>query len=1188
MRNSFKGISAAAVVAVAGTSLISPVSAESDDTEFGQVTFNSLDNQSYDYLNILITQPNNDAYDKYFNTDGSLAETPNTIEINGDKYDYSTLLVYLSAGDSVEEAIKKLDPVQKEITVDSVSANVNDDNSVTVSGQVNNGTAAHIVVEDADGNEVLNNASVDLDKEGNFELTTKALDAGENTVKVMGMKDGEHVTEFTTKTVTVESPAVESVSAINATTVEVTFAEDASLEETDLEDTTIALSVDENTTKATYKAESLNGNKASFVLSKDNSLVSGTKYTVSSDDFDIEGMTVTYTESDSEEDIANVEQTIEDLTTEGNLLENGDAILAAQKAFNDLTDEGQNSVNDDAQKKLDSQVSQFQTLTKSEASGVVQAVNNAETVEDMQSVVTEAEKNLETSKALGMDDDTYDHYMSFVQEGQKLVDNAQDDVDKAVDQAEKAINALPNPEDVTLENFEDVQDQVGEANKLIADAKELDGDASFDTKIIDQLESKISDVQSEQQEKIDEAVNKAQDAINNLSKPEDVTQDNLEEAQDEVANAKELVADAKELDENVVFYTYPMDQLEDKITALVTEKNEKIDQAVNKAQDAINELPKPEDVTADNLQDAKDQVNDAKDLVKQAHNLDSNVVFYTYPMDQLEDKIAEIEAAQEAKEKAIQTAQDAISKIGDPANFSLDDLEDDAAKVQNAADKVKDAKDIGVKESDIGNYDHFKLAQDRIDELKDKMEAKEQARLDAKTALTNLPIKQNITLNDEEQVNEARKALNEATGYESVKEDDFRNVWKLDDAEAKIKDLQETLDNAKQATSDLEDLVASTDKVETLVNDGDKRQEASEAFREASNAIQKVIGEQHDDLMDRSNAANDIILATSHINSLQDKTGELTADNIFDANIKLTSAEGAVGSLSDGDIKDALSDLVNTEADKIENFEAANEVSSLIKELPEAEGVQTKHKEQIENARSAYDDLSDAQQKLVKNVDKLTDAENAYQDLQEEAILNTIDSLSDANKPEQVKPTLQKLADITSDNEDDAKFNMDTFNEDNASDYLIAFGNQTVESVSDVKNLVKDVNDKVSAETKYEKVTEVENISNKNVSFEGSSFDVPYDVDSFAFDDGDAEVTAEYADGEWTFKTAATDLDPTVEDKKAANKVADKITSLPDGNPLENGDALVDAQEAYENLTDAQKDLVSEEDTNTLDSAVDT
>ncbi|GAA0436739.1 hypothetical protein GCM10008983_11840 [Lentibacillus halophilus] len=67
-------------------------------------------------------------------------------------------------------------------------------------------------------------------------------------------------------------------------------------------------------------------------------------------------------------------------------------------------------------------------------------------------------------------------------------------------------------------------------------------------------------------------------------------------------------------------------------------------------------------------------------------------------------------------------------------------------------------------------------------------------------------------------------------------------------------------------------------------------------------------------------------------------------------------------------------------------------------------------------------------------------------------------------------------------------------------------------------------------------------------------------------------------------------VDTAKEDKNqaAADKVADKITGLPDGNPLENGDALVDAQEAYENLTDAQKDLVSEEDTNTLDSAVDT
>ncbi len=143
----------------------------------------------------------------------------------------------------------------------------------------------------------------------------------------------------------------------------------------------------------------------------------------------------------------------------------------------------------------------------------------------------------------------------------------------------------------------------------------------------------IVDYVDEDVVEIEEAVTAAEDAIAAL--PETVIPETLEEVKAQVANAKELVRIAQELDENVVFDTYPIEQLEMKIDVL--EQQMDIDETVDAANQAIADLP--ENVTAETYEETRVKLAKAIYLVDLAEKADSNVVFDKYPIEQLEEKM---------------------------------------------------------------------------------------------------------------------------------------------------------------------------------------------------------------------------------------------------------------------------------------------------------------------------------------------------------------------------------------------------------------------------------------------------------------------------------------------------------------------------------------------------------------------
>ena len=251
--------------------------------------------------------------------------------------------------------------------------------------------------------------------------------------------------------------------------------------------------------------------------------------------------------------------------------------------------------------------------------------------------------------------------------------------------------------------------------------------------------------------------------------------------------------------------------------------------------------------------------------------------------------------------------------------------------------------------------------------------------------------------------------INETVG--TILDEDGKKVV----SEKAKEDAAKELETATKLVNEFVALVDTVEEVSVLVTDGDERQNVSDKFIPANNAIQQLSGENKTNLMDRLNAANDIVIATSFINSLQESTEDLSdEDKIFKANIKLTSTEGSVSALVDGEIKTALLELVEAEETKIlaaeedreADKEAARAVQSLIDALPLAEDVTVEHEAQIVAARDAFEGLTEVQQGLV-TLTKLDAAELSLDNVKAQKVVNLINSIRKNNTAGKYKTAIQ-------------------------------------------------------------------------------------------------------------------------------------------------------------------------------------
>jgi putative cell wall-binding protein len=251
-------------------------------------------------------------------------------------------------------------------------------------------------------------------------------------------------------------------------------------------------------------------------------------------------------------------------------------------------------------------------------------------------------------------------------------------------------------------------------------------------------------------------------------------------------------------------------------------------EAAKAVEDAIAALPAVDELTLENAEAVADARAKYDTLTETQKALVTNVDV----LKAAEVKIAELEAeaAEQAKAEAIQTAIDTINLIGNPAALTLED----EAKVVAARTAVDAALELGAVETDIVNYDHLIAAETQINALKEALNEKETAIQEANVALTNLPLE--VTLEDKEEVETARTLVDDALAL-GAEENDFVNLWKLTDAEAKIAELEEEAAEAEAVQAVIEAIDALPEEI-TL--------EDAEAVADARAAYDALTEEQQE------------------------------------------------------------------------------------------------------------------------------------------------------------------------------------------------------------------------------------------------------------------------------------------------------------------------------------------------------
>ena len=285
--------------------------------------------------------------------------------------------------------------------------------------------------------------------------------------------------------------------------------------------------------------------------------------------------------------------------------------------------------------------------------------------------------------------------------------------------------------------------------------------------------------------------------------------------------------------------------------------------------------------------------------------------------------------------------------------------------------------------------------------------------------------------------------------------------------------------------------------------------------------------------------------------------------------LQVENAESKISAIGDVtlDSKDAIKDardtydaLTDDQKKQVTNYDVLETAEAKLSDL-QVENVKTKidgigevtlsSSSTIKAARTAYDALTDDQKKQVTNYDVLQKAESELSDLQKaDAVVTKIKNigkvtLKSESKIKQARTAYNKLTDkqktlVTNYDvlEKAEKDLADLKAADQVSKNITNIGTVTLESEDVIKE----------ARTAYDALTDAQKklVSNKDVLEKAES----------------------------TLKELQ---DAKAADVKAAEEVTNKISAIGDVT-LESEDAIKEARTAYDALTDAQKELVSNKD----------
>ena len=654
-----------------------------------------------------------------------------------------------------------------------------------------------------------------------------------------------------------------------------------------------------------------------------------------------------------------------------------DAIEAARKAYDDLTDDQKAKVDAETLKKLTDAETALAAAEK-DAADTAAANTVSETINALPDAdkVTTADKNAIEAARKAYDDLTDDQKKKVSDDTLKKLTDAEDALKAAG--VSDTINALPAADEVTTAN-KDAIEAARAAYDALTNAQK--GYVSADTlKNLTDAEDAL-------------AAAGASDTINALPAASNVTtadKDDIEAARaayDALTNAQKGYVSADTLKK----LTDAEDALaaagvSDTINALpaASDVTTADKDAIEAARKAYNDLTDDQKgyVSADTLK----KLTDAEEALEVAETVAKINALPASDNVKTTDK-ADIEAARKAyddltDDQKAKVSEDTLKKLTD-AESALE-VAETVAKINAlpAADDVKTTDKTDIEAARTA-YDALtadqkaKVSENTLKKLTDAESTLAVAEVNE--AINALPDADNVTVSDKDAIEAARKAYNDLTDDQKAKvsEDTLK---KLTDAEsaftvASVSEKINALPDADKVTTADKEAIEEARGFYDALTDAQKTKVSEDTLKKLTDAEAAL-----KDAVDTA-AAN---TASESINALPDADKVTTADkNAIEAARKayddLTDDQKAkVDAETLKKLTDAETALAAAEKDAADTA-AANTVSETINALPDADKVTTADKDAIEAARKAYDDLTDDQKAKVdaETLKKLTDAETA-------------------------------------------------------------------------------------------------------------------------------------------------------------------------------------------------------------------
>ena len=385
-----------------------------------------------------------------------------------------------------------------------------------------------------------------------------------------------------------------------------------------------------------------------------------------------------------------------------------------------------------------------------------------------------------------------------------------------------------------------------------------------------------------------------------------------------------------------------------------------------------------------------------------------------------------------------------------------------------------------------------------------------------------------ITLNSEKAIEEAKKAYNLLTDEQK---EQIKNADAIKTAEEKLSKLQ--VENAESKISAI----------------GDVTLDSKDAIKDARDTYDALTDDQ------KKQVTNYDVLETAEakLSDLQVENVKNKIDGIGEVTLSSSSTIKAARS--------AYNALTADQKKQVTNYDVLQKAESELSDLQKADAVVTKIKNigkvtlksesKIKQARTAYNKLTDKQKTLVTNYDVLEKAEK---------------DLADLKAADQVSKNITNIGTVTLESEDAIKEARTAY------DALTDAQKELVSNKDMLEKAEKDLADLKAADQVSKNITNIGTVTleSEDVIKEArTAYDALTDAQKKLVSNKDVLEKAESTLKELQDAKAA--------DVKAAEKVTNKIDAIGDVT-LESEDAIKEARTAYDALTDAQKELVSNKD----------